>query len=92
MKNNDSVVQFWDKVFGDKENQTKYDPNTPLSFQELEKGIKWLADGHKECVLDFGSGNGKLLMRTVVQGFDKGIGITSQVVRDLEKKGICINN
>ncbi len=76
----EKTAEFWDQVFEDIE--TDFDYRESLSIKEMEEGSDWLiSDG--SSIIDFGSGTGKLLLRCLAKGAErgKGIDISSEAVR-----------
>ncbi|MFW5898359.1 MAG: class I SAM-dependent methyltransferase [Candidatus Saliniplasma sp.] len=65
------TIEFWDKVF---QEDMDFDRDQPISVEEIEDGLKWLAKG-SNSMIDFGCGNGKLLLRCSAFGVDRLVGI-----------------
>lgn len=61
---------YWNRVFSDRQT---FDPMEPLPYPVLEDALRWLADSHD--VLDFGCGRGRALLRALVLGAERGVGI-----------------
>ncbi|MFO7791395.1 MAG: class I SAM-dependent methyltransferase [Candidatus Saliniplasma sp.] len=67
----DETIEFWDEVFQD---EVDFDKNQPISVEEVEDGLKWLAEG-SNSLIDFGCGNGKLLLRCLMLESERVVGI-----------------
>jgi len=65
MGNNYSeTLSFWEGTFsGAKE----YNPEQQIPVEDLERGIRWVAD-NSEAVIDFGCGTGRMLLRCLSEG------------------------
>ncbi|MFW5907761.1 MAG: class I SAM-dependent methyltransferase [Candidatus Natronoplasma sp.] len=68
----EETVRFWDKIFEDTD--TDFDHQESFSIEEIEDCLDWLVDESKS-VIDFGCGNGKLLLRVLARGAERGVGI-----------------
>ena len=80
--NYDGTIKFWNKIFS-KEESKKLDK--PLPYPELEKALNWLAKD-SDSVLDYGCGDGTLLIRSYYLGIEEGLGI--DISEDAVEKGI----
>lgn len=67
----DKTKEYWNDVF---RISPTFDPRAPLPPQEIEDALKWLSE-YSPSVIDFGCGNGKALLRTLVMGARKTVGI-----------------
>ncbi len=65
------TIEFWNKIF---EEETTFEKEKPLEVPEIEEGLSWLVENNGP-VLDFGCGNGKMLLRAVELGASRGVGI-----------------
>lgn len=75
----EKTVEFWNHLFS--KESSDFDFHEDLPFEEIEKGLDWLiSDG--DSVIDFGCGNGKMLMRCLAKGANSGVGI------DISPEGI----
>lgn len=70
---------FWDQVFQDID--TDFDHRESLSIKEIEEGLDWLVDDGCSMI-DYGCGDGKLLLRCIAKGSKVGVGI------DISPEGI----
>jgi len=73
------TVNFWDGVFENTEDTFNFEDELPI--KEIEECLDWLVK-EESSIIDFGCGNGKLLLRCLAKGAKKGIGI------DISSKGI----
>ncbi len=78
------TVDFWDGIFGNTEDSFNFENELPI--KEIEKCLDWLVKGGSS-IIDFGCGNGKLLLRCLAKGAKKGIGIdiSSEGIKKAEK-------
>ncbi len=65
------TMEFWNGVF---EVDTEFSAEEPLSVEEIDDALHWLAKD-SEKVLDFGCGNGKVLLRTLHLSGTEGVGV-----------------
>jgi SAM-dependent methyltransferase len=80
--NYDDTIKFWDGIFSKGEKQ-KLDK--PLPYPELEKTLNWLAKD-SDSVLDYGCGDGVLLVRCYYLGIESGLGI--DISQEAVQKGM----
>lgn len=75
--------QFWNEIF-DNEKSEK-DLSEPISVEKIEEGIKWLSKD-SDIIIDFGCGNGSLLLRASYKGKASlvGIDISEKAVNSAE--------
>lgn len=66
-------VQFWNDLYETKE---EYDPAVALENETLEDALNWLSE-KGSTILDIGSGDGKMVLRTLHKGALKIIGLDS---------------
>jgi len=66
------TVNYWDKVFG--EQAPAIAVTKPFPFPEIESGLEWVCRETRRIV-DFGCGNGNVLLRCLSLGVEEGIGI-----------------
>ncbi|MFW6196725.1 MAG: class I SAM-dependent methyltransferase [Thermoplasmatota archaeon] len=79
MSSYQKTVEFWNDIFS--KESSDFDHRESFPFEEIEKCLDWLiSDG--DSVIDFGCGNGKLLMRCLAKGAERGVGI------DISPEGI----
>jgi len=64
------TVNYWDKVFG--EEAPAFAVSQPFPFPEIETGLKWVCQRSRRIV-DFGCGNGHVLLRCLSLGVDEGV-------------------
>lgn len=76
--NYQEIRSYWNTVFA---HAQPFDPAQPLTHKDIETGLHWLARG-APAVLDFGCGSGRALLRALVLGAERGVGI------DLSRRGI----
>ncbi|HZW04605.1 MAG TPA: class I SAM-dependent methyltransferase [Anaerolineaceae bacterium] len=76
--NYQEIRAYWNSVFA---HAQPFDPSQPLTHKEIENGLHWLVRG-APAVLDFGCGSGRALLRCLVLGAERGVGI------DLSRRGI----
>lgn len=84
MSEYDDTEEFWDGVFAQKSHG--FDAYEPLPYRWVEEALDWvLLPGSR--VLDFGCGNGKVLLRTAAKGaaFIEGIDISSSAIESCKK-------
>lgn len=62
---------YWNTIFEDVDVDN---PEQPMKFDEVDNGIKWLVQESKS-LLDFGCGSGRILLRALSLGLEKGVGI-----------------
>jgi SAM-dependent methyltransferase len=67
----DETKEYWNRVFS---TSPTFNPRQPLSSQEIENALEWLSE-NSPSVIDFGCGNGKALLRTLVMGARRTVGI-----------------
>lgn len=65
------TTEYWNDIF---DTTPIYDPSNPLPFDALENSIIWLSKDSKST-LDFGCGNGKVVLRCLSQSVQKVCGI-----------------
>ncbi len=69
-----STKLFWDKRFGELlQSQKNMNAGVPYTYPELEEAMQWLAET-QGCILDFASGSGAILLRTLAIGGQQGVG------------------
>ncbi len=78
-KNYQQTVGFWDEIFEKTEDTFEFENELPI--KEIEECLDWLVD-EKSSIIDFGCGNGKLLLRCAAKGAERGVGI------DISSEGI----
>lgn len=66
-------VQFWNDHY---ESLSEYDPSAELDCKELEEALTWVSQGGG-TILDIGSGDGRMILRTLYKGAVKIIGLDS---------------
>ena len=76
------TIKYWDNIFGQ---ANISDPRKVIKIQKIEDGISWLAKDSKS-IIDFGCGNGAVLLRSLYKGIDYGYGI------DISNNAIKIAN
>jgi ubiquinone/menaquinone biosynthesis C-methylase UbiE len=74
----EEISNFWDNIF---ENKKEIQLKKPLPYKEIEKSLEWLSKDSKN-VIEFGCGNGILILRCFYLGINSGLGI------DISKKAI----
>ncbi len=67
----DASRRHWNGVFAD---LTLFDPGSPLEDPDLENALRWVSKGARSIV-DFGCGDGRALLRSLVLGVERGVGI-----------------
>lgn len=76
------TIKYWNNIFGQ---ANISDPRKVIKIQKIEDGISWLAKDSKS-IIDFGCGNGAVLLRSLYKGIDYGYGI------DISNNAIKIAN
>jgi cyclopropane fatty-acyl-phospholipid synthase-like methyltransferase len=76
----DKTVQYWNKVFQSEELRIPSSPT--LGIEELDRSLDWLIHPG-DSVLDFGCGNGTMLLLAGLRGAKRMVGI------DLSEEGIA---
>lgn len=71
MKGYELTTAYWDQVF---QKMRPYSPYEPFPQQPLENALDWLAHDARS-VLDYGSGTGRVLLRLMQKGAQRGVGI-----------------
>jgi len=66
------TIDFWSDIFQNSEKS--FDYTEPFQIAEIEECLDWLVDENSSLV-DFGCGNGKLLMRCLAKGGETALGI-----------------
>ncbi len=89
MSSYERTVEFWDDVFSDHDED--FDYRESLSFEEIEGGLDWLVS-NEASVIDFGCGNGKLLMRCLAKGAERGVGLDISPEGIQTAKSIAVSN
>lgn len=74
-----ATVNYWDNVFGEE----ALTVSKPFPFPEIEDSLKWVCHESRHIV-DFGCGNGKVLLRCLSLGIEEGLGI------DISTKAISL--
>lgn len=69
--NYDNTIKFWDNIFS---KSTLKKLNQPLPYPEIEKSIEWISK-NSQSIIDYGCGNGTLLIRSYFYGVEQGLGI-----------------
>ena len=67
----DKSERYWNGVFAA---LPPFDPNDPLADPDLESALRWVSDG-THSIVDFGCGNGRGLLRSLVLGVEHGLGV-----------------
>jgi SAM-dependent methyltransferase len=80
--------RYWNKVFA---GLPPFDSRTPLADRPLENALRWLSEG-SHCTIDFGCGRGRCLLRSLVLGAKKGVGIDISVSAISTAKRIARTN
>ncbi|MFW6040309.1 MAG: class I SAM-dependent methyltransferase [Thermoplasmatota archaeon] len=77
------TIDFWNGVF---KKEMNYDKGEPIPVEEIEKGLNWLAE-KSGPIIDFGCGNGKLVLRSLALGSSKAVGIdiSSEAISTADK-------
>lgn len=78
----DKCIDEWNSIFS-KESSDGDFTKSSSGNEDLDKGIKWIAEG-TENILDFGCGNGSMLFLCAMNGSKYNVGI------DLSQSGIKI--
>jgi SAM-dependent methyltransferase len=63
--------RHWNEVFA---GLAPFDPKIALANPDLESALQWVSRG-AHSIVDFGCGNGRGLLRSLVLGVERGIGI-----------------
>jgi arsenite methyltransferase len=63
--------RHWNEVFA---GLALFDPKTPLADSDVESALQWVSMG-AHSIIDFGCGNGRALLRSLVLGVEQGVGI-----------------
>ena len=72
MENNyGETIKFWENIFSE---EKEYNPEKQIGVEALERGIQWVACD-SEAVIDFGCGNGVMLLRCISEGAERVYGI-----------------
>ncbi len=71
-KNYKDTIDFWNDIFQNSEKS--FDYIEPFQIAEIEECLDWLVD-ENSSIIDFGCGNGKLLLRCLAKGAKRGVGI-----------------
>lgn len=71
MKGYEPTLAYWDQVF---QKVRPYIPEEPLQQPLLESALDWLAKDAGSA-LDFGCGTGRVLLRLLSKGVERGVGI-----------------
>ncbi len=77
------TIGFWEKVFASKEQLCKgRDYTKNIGVIDLEKGIEWISST-SEKILDYGCGNGVMVLRTLAYGVNNihGIDICENAIK-----------
>ncbi len=82
MKGYELTTAYWDQVF---EKVRHYNPTETISQELLENALDWLAAG-ADSIIDYGCGSGRVLLRLVQKGVQRGVGI------DLSQQAIHLAN
>lgn len=72
MSDYNATVEYWDKVF--EQEVPSIETRKPFPFPMIEKGLQWLCLDSQHLI-DFGCGNGKVLLRCLALGVQKALGI-----------------
>ncbi len=67
----DSARRHWNGVF---DSLAPIDPNDSLADPDLEGALRWISKGARS-IIDFGCGDGRALLRSLVLGVEQGVGI-----------------
>lgn len=88
--NYDNTESFWNNIFKNQRENIEMIIN-PIPFKEIEYGLKWLSDS--SSILDFGCGNGTLLLRTLLLGSEKitGIDLSEESIKAANIRAKLIN-
>lgn len=81
--------KFWDDIFDNEKNER--DLKKPISVEDIEEGLRWLSKD-SNSIIDFGCGNGSLLLRTgwLSEADLVGIDISKEAVNSAER--IALDN
>ena len=71
-KNYKDTIDFWNDIFQNSEKC--FDYTEPFQITEIEECLDWLVD-ENSSIVDFGCGNGKLLLRCLAEGAERAVGI-----------------
>ena len=66
------TLDFWNDIFQNSEKS--FDYTEELQIVEIEECLDWLVD-ENSSIIDFGCGNGKLLLRCLAKRAKRGVGI-----------------
>ena len=83
MSDYNATVKYWDKVFEQEAPSTE--AGKPFPFPMIENGLQWLCRDSQHLV-DFGCGNGKVMLRCLALGVQKALGI------DVSKNAVSLAN
>lgn len=80
---------YWNNIFKNHKENLDMIIN-PIPFKEIEDGLKWISEA--SSVLDFGCGNGTLLLRSIFLGSERvtGIDISEESIRSANEKAKMI--
>jgi arsenite methyltransferase len=67
----DGSRRHWNRIFA---GLAPFDPRNPLVDPDLEGALRWVSKG-AHSIVDFGCGNGRGLLRSLVLGVERGVGI-----------------
>lgn len=81
---------FWNNIFKNQRKNLEMIIN-PIPFKEIEDGLRWLSK--TSSVLDFGCGDGTLLLRTLILGSENatGIDISEESINSANERAKLIN-
>ncbi len=71
-KNYKETTDFWNDIFQNSEKS--FDYTEPFQIADIEECLDWLVD-ENSSIIDFGCGNGKLLLRCLGKGAERAVGI-----------------
>ncbi len=71
-KNYKETIDFWNDIFEDE--GKNFNHTEPFQIFEIEECLDWLVD-ENPSMIDFGCGNGKLLLRSLAMGAKSAVGI-----------------
>ena len=71
-KNYKETTDFWNDIFENSEKS--FDYTEPFQIADIEECLDWLVD-ENSSIIDFGCGNGKLLLRCLGKGAERAVGI-----------------
>ena len=80
----EETEKFWDNIFKEKR---EFDVKESLSKEEIEEGVNWLSKD-SDSIIDFGCGNGSLLLRSgYLSGAEiVGIDISEEAVNSAKRR------